>query len=70
LTILIPALGGEVRRGTGRRRTRVLRLITGRHYKTYYVFSAMLNAGWRIVALTPEERALLEVHGMGSGWLQ
>jgi hypothetical protein len=34
-----------------------LRLISGLHHRTEYVFSAVLVAGWRIVVLTSAERA-------------
>ena len=39
--------------------------VQGRHLLT-----AVLKIGWRIVESTPEERALLEAHGLGSGRLQ
>ena len=32
-----------------------------------YLLTAVLKIGWRIVESTPEERALLEAHGLGSG---
>jgi hypothetical protein len=34
------------------------------------LLSAALKTGWRIVHASPEEQALLEVHGFGSGRVQ
>jgi hypothetical protein len=34
------------------------------------LLSAALKIGWRIVESTPEERALLEAHGLASGRVQ
>ena len=34
------------------------------------LLSAVLTIGWRIVSASPEEQALLEAHGFGSGRLQ
>ena len=35
-----------------------------------YLLSAVLTIGWRIVRASPEEQALLEAHGFGSGRVQ
>ena len=35
-----------------------------------YQLAVVLQGGWRIVNATPAERALLEAHGFGSGWVQ
>ena len=35
-----------------------------------YLLTAMLTIGWRIVESTPQERALLEAHGLASGRVQ
>ena len=35
-----------------------------------FLLSAVLKIGWRIEQSTPEERALLEAHGLGSGRVQ
>ena len=32
--------------------------------------AAVLKIGWRIVSASPEEQALLEAHGFGSGRVQ
>ena len=34
------------------------------------LLTAVLTIGWRIVESTPEERALLEAHGLASGRVQ
>ena len=34
------------------------------------LLSAALQNGWRIVSASPEEQALLEAHGFGSGRIQ
>jgi hypothetical protein len=34
------------------------------------LLSAALQKGWRIVSASPEEQALLEAHGFGSGRVQ
>jgi hypothetical protein len=34
------------------------------------LLSAALQNGWRIVHVSPEEQALLDAHGFGSGRLQ
>ena len=40
-------------------------LATGRPKRIAYVLKPVLDIGWRIVETTPEERALLESHGLG-----
>jgi hypothetical protein len=35
-----------------------------------YVLKPVLEIGWRIVESAPDERALLEAHGFGSGRVQ
>ena len=47
------------------KRYRLTGTVHGRHLLT-----AVLKVGWGIVESTPEERALLEAHGLGSGRLQ
>jgi hypothetical protein len=36
----------------------------------FYLLEDVLKIGWRIVSASPEEQALLEAHGFGSGRLQ
>jgi hypothetical protein len=36
----------------------------------FYVLADVLKIGWRIVAASPEEHALLDAHGFGRGWVQ
>jgi hypothetical protein len=36
----------------------------------FYALAAVLKIGWRIVRALPEEQALLEAHGFGSGRVQ
>jgi hypothetical protein len=38
--------------------------------RTRYQLAVVLHAGWRIVDATPAERAVLEAHGFGRGWVQ
>jgi hypothetical protein len=38
--------------------------------KGRYLLTAVLAIGWRIIHSTPEERALLEAHGLASGRVQ
>jgi len=35
-----------------------------------YLLSALLKMGWRIVAASPDEQAMLEAHGFGSRRVQ
>jgi hypothetical protein len=35
-----------------------------------YLLSAVLTIGWRIASASPEEQALLDAHGFGSGRVQ
>jgi hypothetical protein len=37
---------------------------------TFCTLTAVLKIGWRIVRASPEEQALLEAHGFGSGRIQ
>jgi hypothetical protein len=36
----------------------------------FYLLTDVLKIGWRIVAASPEEQALLDAHGFGSGRVQ
>ncbi len=38
--------------------------------RAFYPLATVLKMGWRIVAASPEERAMLEAHGFGRGWVQ
>ncbi len=38
--------------------------------RTFCQLGAVLKIGWRIVAASPEERAVLDAHGFGSGRVQ
>jgi hypothetical protein len=35
-----------------------------------YLLAAVLKIGWQVVSATADERALLELHGFGSGKIQ
>jgi hypothetical protein len=43
--------------------------ITGKRM-AFYPLAAVLKIGWRIVSASPEEQALLDAHGFGSGRMQ
>jgi hypothetical protein len=36
----------------------------------FYLLADVLKIGWRIVAASPDEQALLDAHGFGSGRVQ
>jgi hypothetical protein len=38
--------------------------------RTFCQLAAVLKIGWRIVAASPEEQAMLDAHGFGRGWVQ
>ena len=38
--------------------------------RAFYPLAAVLKIGWRIVRVSAEEQALLDVHGFGSGRAQ
>jgi hypothetical protein len=35
--------------------------------RAFYPLAAVLKIGWRIVRASPEDQALLDAHGFGSG---
>jgi hypothetical protein len=39
-------------------------------HRAFYPPAAVLQIGWRIVAASPEEPAVLDAHGFGSGSVQ
>ena len=38
--------------------------------RAFYPLAAVLKIGWRITSASPEEQALLDAHGFGSGRVQ
>ena len=75
MTIAVPTSGGWTFEATLEEDEWHLVWLLKRHRSTgtvqgRYLLTAMLTIGWRILESTPNERALLEAHGLASGRVQ